>query len=142
MPPATFTSHPAMLQPLTLYRCADGIPRLFTGDSKTSPHGHGRNPLYCWEINPVTFEATHCRMIFDCVESGTLPNATIPRAEMCKLLPHMGGRQQYVTWRVRTKNVAHQYGSLEPVTPAMKEAHGLHYGIITYDQDYPATWEF
>jgi hypothetical protein len=142
MPAATFTTRPVINQPLTLSRCADGVARLFTGDSATSPYGQGRNPLYCWEIDPLSFEARNCRMIFDCVGSGTLPNATIPRAEMCKLLPHMGGREQYVVWRVRTKNVGVQYGSLTPLTPEMKEVHGLYYAVITYDREYRGTWEF
>lgn len=142
LPPATLTTQPVIQQPLTLYRCADGVPRLFTGDLATSPYGHGRNPLYGWEIDPASFEARNTRLIFDCVASGTLPNATMPRAEMCKLLPHMGGRSQYLVWRVRTKNVGHSYGSLCPVTPEMKEAHGLYYAVITYDRDYPAAWAF
>lgn len=142
MPPATFTTRPVIQQPLTLYTCADGVPRLFTGDTAVSPYGWGRNPLYSIEINPRTFEAGEYRMIFDCVASRTLPSATIPRAEMCKLLPHMGGRRQYVVWRVRTKNVGHAYGSLPAVTPEMKEAHGLYYAVITYDREYAGAWSF
>lgn len=142
MPPVTYTTRPVIQQPLTLYRCADGTPRLFTGDCATSPYGHGRNPLYCWEIDPLSFEARNGRMLFDCVASGTLPNSTIPRAEMCKLLPHMGGRSQYLVWRVRTKNVGHPYGTLCPVTPEMKDAHGLYYAVITYDRDVPGAWQF
>lgn len=142
LPPATFTTRPVISQPLCLYRCADGVPRLFTGDSALSPYGHGRNPLYCWDIDPVSFAAGECRMVFDCVASGTLPNATIPRAEMCKLLPHMGGREQVLVWRVRTKNVGHAYGSLPPVTDEWKQAHGLHWAVITYDREYPGMWSF
>ena len=47
-----------------------------------------------------------------------------------------------MVWRVRTKNVGHQYGSLEPLTPEMKAAHGLYYAVITYDRDYRGAWEF
>jgi hypothetical protein len=43
---------------------------------------------------------------------------------------------------VRTKNIGEQYGSLEPVTDEMKEAHGIYYAEIVYDKDYAAAWDF
>ena len=61
---------------------------------------------------------------------------------MCKLLPHMGGRRQYVLWRVRAKNVARAYDPLPPITDRQKAACGLHYGVITYTRDLPAVWKF
>jgi len=142
MPSPVFTTRPRIDQPMCAYRCADGVVRLFTGDADTSPYGWGRNPLYCWDVDPFTFEPRHGRMIFDCVASGTLPSATIPRAEMCKLLPHMGGRRQFLVWRVRTKNVGHHYGSLPPVNEEMKRAHGLYYAVLRYTHDCPAAWEY
>jgi hypothetical protein len=142
MPPARFGARPAIQQQLTLYTCADGVVRLFTGDVGTSPYGHGRNPLYCWDVDPATGGVSGCRTVFDCVAGGVLPNTAMPRAEMCKLLPHMGGRQQYLLWRVRSKNVGHPYGGLPPVTPEMKAAHGLYGAMITYDRDCAAAWVF
>ena len=41
--------------------------------------------------------------------TGTLPRETDPVADMGKLLPHAGGRVQWVVWRVRTRNVHHTY---------------------------------
>lgn len=129
---------PAVNCPLSMYRCADGAIRLLTGEVATSPYGHGRNPLYLWDVDAESLEPANPRVVFDCIAAGTLPRETGPRAEMCKLLPHTGGRRQYLIWRVRTKNVGHQYGGLPPVTEEQKERHGLYYAMIEYDRDYPA----
>lgn len=142
VPAPTFTSAPAVNAPVTFYRCADGVLRIFTGDVATSPYGTGRNPLYCWEIDPDAFGASTPIEIFDCIASGTLPEETVPRAEMCKLLPHGGGPRQWLLWRVRTKNVSHQYGSLPPVTPEWKAKHGLYSAALVYADAAPAAWEF
>jgi hypothetical protein len=98
--------------------------------------------LYCWDVDPQTLEIGKPTEIFDCVRTGTLPAETIPRAEMCKLLPYDGGGKQVLVWRVRTKNVAVPYGSLPPVTEEMKRAHGLYHAVVHYDRDYPGPWGF
>lgn len=142
MPPAVFTTYPAINAPVTMFRCADGVIRILTGDVGTSPYGHGRCPLYCWDVSPTTFEATNPQVVFDPIAAGVLPRETGPRAEMAKVLPHLGGRRQTVVWRVRTKNVGHQYGSLPPVTEEWKQKHGLYYAEIEYGRECPPAWEF
>ena len=140
-PAASFTRQPASQAPLCLFTAADGAARLFTGDPTISPYGQSRNPLYTWEINPRTFAAGEPRMVFDVAAAGLLPQETVPRAEMCKLLPHAGGSSQYLVWRVRAMNVAHVYHDLPPVTPAWKEPHGIYYATLNYDAEYPGRWD-
>jgi hypothetical protein len=142
LPSPTLSTSPAINAPICVYACPDGVVRLFTGDKDLSPYGNGRNPLYCWDVNPQTLEIDNPTEIFDCVRTGTLPQETIPRAEMCKLLPYDGGGKQVLVWRVRTKNVGVPYGSLPPVTEKMKRAHGLYYAVVHYDRDYPGPWKF
>ncbi|MHC4874005.1 MAG: hypothetical protein ACYTFY_19320 [Planctomycetota bacterium] len=134
LPSVVYTTDTECCQPVSLYTCADGKLRLFTGNRPVSPYSHARNPLYAIDIDPLTFKAGDSHQIFDCVKNKVLPNSTIPRAEMAKLLPHPGGNRQTVIWRVRTKNIGEQYGSLEPVTDEMKEAHGIYYAEIVYDK--------
>jgi len=142
MPEVTFTSDPSVHQPLALYTCADGVPRLLTGDAARSPYGHQRNPLYAFTIDPDTFGVIRADEVFDCVKSNTLPNETIPRGEMAKVLPHAGGDRQFVVWRVRTKNIGHPYSGLPPVTDGWKAAHGLYHAEIVYEREYPPAWEY
>jgi hypothetical protein len=140
--PAPQFRRPAIDCPVSMYRCADGTMRLLTGERATSPYGHGRNPLYLWDVNPDTLTPANPRVVFDCVATGTLPIESMPRAEMGKLLPHMGGRRQTILWRVRTKNIGRPYGSLPPVTPEWKEKHGIYCAEVIYDAEQPASWEF
>ncbi len=138
----SWSSNPPCAAPSTQYRCADGILRLFTGDPKASPYGHTRNPLYCWDIDPQNAEGSNRREIFDNVNCGVLPEETVPRADMCKLLPYADGREQYVVWRVRTMNVSHVHHGLPPVTENWKERHGIYYAVIRYSEEPEKTWHF
>jgi hypothetical protein len=140
--PPCFTARPAINSPIGLYGCADGVLRLVTGEPATSPYGHGRCPLYVWPVNPEAFAVGDPIVVADPIAEGILPRETMPRAEMGKILPHMGGREQTVIWRVRTKNVDRPYGNLPPVTPAWKEQHGIYRGTLVYPEDQPAAWEF
>jgi hypothetical protein len=137
-----FTTDPAINSPVAMYACPDGALRILTGSVATSPYGHGRCPLYIWEIDPQTFRSGKPVLVFDPIAEGILPRETGPRAEMCKLLTHMGGREQTLVWRVRTKNVGRQYGSLPPVTPEWKEQHGLYHASLVYGEDNPGEWQF
>jgi len=133
---------PAINCPVSMYRCADGVIRLLTGERATSPYGHGRNPLYLWDVDPDTLDPANPRVIFDNIAAGKLPREVGPRAEMGKILPHMGGRRQTIVWRVRAKSVMYSYGSLPPITDELKPPHGLYYAEVEYDADCPAAWEF
>ena len=141
-PAVTFTDRPNVNCPIAVYACADGALRLLTGDLDASPYGHGRCPLYAWDVDADTFAVGEPTVICDPIAEGILPRETGPRAEMCKLLPHMGGREQTLLWRIRTKNVGRPYGDLPPVTPEWKEKHGIYRGTLVYSEDQPAMWPF
>ena len=154
LPAPVFCHDPATSSPRTLYTFADGGLRMFTGDQEISPYKLGRNPLYCWDMDRDHFTSASPRVVFDAVDRGLLPAETAPTVDMCKLLPHTGGREQFILWRVRTRNVMHKYTDLEegrkvasaygfpPIREEWKEPHGIYYGIIKYDRDYPGAWEF
>ena len=84
--------------------------------------------------------------------TGTLPRETDPVADMGKLLPHAGGRVQWVVWRVRTRNVHHTYADpaegarvasaygFPPLRDEWKAPQGIYYGRITYQGDLPGLW--
>jgi len=116
--------------------------RILAGEVATSPYGHGRCPLYAWEVDPETFAVSEPQVIHDPIAEGLLPRETGPRAEMCKVLPHMGGVAQHLLWRVRTKNVGMPYGNLPPVAEEWKEAHGIYHGAFVYAEAAPSAWTF
>ena len=129
--------------PITFYNCPDGVARLFTGDLEASPYSNARNPLYCWKAGLDSFNLTECREIFDCIGKGLLPVESSPKSEMCKLLAHGGGREQYLLWRVRAMNIGIAgYHGLPAITEEMKESHGIYYGCIRYTEDLPGAWTF
>ena len=154
MPEPVWSSEPATTSPRTLYTCPDGVLRLFAGDPVISPYKLGRNPLYCWDVDPYAFLPSGRRTIFDAVARGILPAETCPTVDMCKLLPHTGGREQWLLWRVRTRNVMHGYKDLEegakvasayglpPIREEWKKPHGIYCGVIRYTHDLPGMWEY
>ncbi len=137
-----FVPQPTLAAPLTMYACPDGRLRLFTGDPKLSPTGNARDPLYGWEVNPDGFSLSNRIEILDSVRSGLLEAAWVPRLDMGKLLPHMGGRTQVFLHRVRVKGVLHAYGSLPPITEEQKSKCGIYAARLTYAEDYPPAWTF
>ena len=52
-----------------------------------------------------------------------------PACDFGKLLAHTGGREQYVVHRLH-------------LLPDEMEHEGVYYEKITYDQEYPAAWDF
>ena len=149
-----FTTNPATPSPRTLYACADGVLRYFGGDPIFSPYGFGRNPLYCWDIDSDSLAPTSRKIVFDAITAGVLPEETIPTIDMCKLLPHGGGREQFFLHRVRTRNVSHTYTNLEEgakvakayalpsIRDEWKEGQGIYYGVIRYPDEMEAAWEY
>jgi hypothetical protein len=142
MPAPVFLPQPVLAAPLTMYSCPDGRLRLFTGDPKVSPTRNARDPLYGWEVDPEDFSVSNRIEILDSVKTGLLDLACVPRLDMGKLLPHMGGPTQFFTHRIRVKNVLHPYGSLPPITAEQKDKCGIYAARLTYSQDYPPAWHF
>ena len=120
--------------------CPDGELRIFTGEPTVSPYHNARDPLYAWRVDPGDFSVSDRRVVYDSVAAGMLKVDCVPRLDMCKLVPHSGGRTQTVLFRIRVKNVNHQYGSLPPITPELKAKCAVYRAEITYSEDIPATW--
>jgi len=138
-PAAVYPTEPAMYaSPVTAYRCADGIVRLFGGDQTLCAPPRGcRHPLRCWDINPDNgFSATNHRVIFDAFKAGlhlqprsaTEPEKT-PAASKARVITHAGGNEQYILYLV----------TLRP--EEMAEA-GLYCDKLIYDREYPGRWTF
>jgi len=138
--------------PISVFRCADGGLRLFTGDKNVSPHANGRNPLYCWEINPDNgFRASRRRVVLDTLEAG-LPFPIIheqqcsPIVDYAKVFPHAGGDAQIVACRVRTNGLLacdpDYYTRLHRPTAAEIDASAVYYFRLRYDAEHPAQWRF
>lgn len=148
-PPLVRPKAPATTTPRTAYVWADGVLRLFTGELGISPYQNPRNPLYCWDIDPdAGFTASSRRVIFDSVKAGLpiRPEAR-PMIDMCKLLPHAGGRTQWIVHRVHIAAVNHARESssgivrhIPPATAVEKGACAIAYAKVTYTADFPSRW--
>jgi hypothetical protein len=150
MPRLQFTTKPAGSAPRTLFRCADGVLRLFSGDSFGSPTQNARDPLYCWDVDPDdSFALSNRRLIFDSA-GAKLPirPAAVPKIDMCKVLPPQG-RTQLLVFRVSVRSYNHPYvgGSGKPngipvIDQEEKACCGLYCARITYGEVVPSPWEF
>ena len=149
-PQAVFPDSPKISVPLTAYTWEDGALRLFSGDASVSPYKNGRDPLYCWDIDPDRgFAPSNRRVIFDTFEAKLPMRAEAgPKVDMCKLLPGQG-KTQIIAYRVSIRAFNHPYvGSAGvissiPLTNAEeKAACAIYYSKVTYAEALPAAWEF
>jgi hypothetical protein len=143
LPSPTFTVTPDADTPITAFTGADGVLRLFANDERNRlPNRGGRNPLYAWDVNPDTWELTGQRVVFDTFTFGLpIRPECDPGVDMCKLLPHSGGREQLLVYRVRTRALTIPY--LEGVVTPQEVVHlGVYHTRITYTEDYPPRWQF
>ena len=120
--------------PRISFVCADGILRLFCND--TNPYGDSRNPLYCFDVDPITFKYSNRQVVLD-TRKEHLPFHT-PFIDHAMLYPHPGGRKQIISFRAinRTQTTG---GS---TTPDELEKSGIHYSELIYDKEYPNPWRF
>lgn len=128
---------------MTLYRCADGVLRLFSGDVANSPYKQRRDPLYCWDVNPEDFSVSNRCVIFDSVKAGVFPDDPALARSTCfaAVAPHAGGNVQYVMHRVMCfRYLPGVHG--EPITEEQLEVHGIYHTAIRYREEPPATWRF
>lgn len=149
--PAVYPAEPGVRSPVSLYNCPDGVVRYFAGEGSVTPYKNERDPLYCWNIDPSNgFSCSHRRIIYDTVEAGLpIRKEAMPKVDMCKLLPHCGGKVQYLLHRISVTSMFHEHVHKEPVPwifPPINEEEknccGIYYAKITYKEDYPAPWEF
>ena len=101
-----------------------------------------------WEIDPANgCRAVDRRIVFDTFEAGVRIAADHgPLVDMAKLLPHTGGRTQYLVHRVRSVGMrfeeADYGGKLKLLTNDDFHATAIYYAKVHYDQSYPGTWQF
>ena len=113
--------------PRTLYVCADGVLRLFSGEGISSPYRDYRNPLFCWDVHPNdNFRMSNRRVVFDAVKAGFSTDAKL-MVGMCKLLPPCGNRQLLVH-RVAPRVYR------PTLTPEGFADCGIYHAWLTYDQ--------
>ncbi|OGG46161.1 MAG: hypothetical protein A3F84_26135 [Candidatus Handelsmanbacteria bacterium RIFCSPLOWO2_12_FULL_64_10] len=146
-PEVVYPAEPTTNAPLTIYHYADGVVRLLTGDRNVSPYDNGRNPLYCWEIDPDReFGASNRRVAFDTYAAGVpIPTEHHPLVDMAKLLPHSGGNTQIIAHRVRTCALLAndpEYGRLRRLMPGDFDATAIYWARIHYSEEFPGQWEF
>jgi hypothetical protein len=121
--------------PRISFVCADGILRVFCND--TNPYGvHSRNPLYCFDVDPITFEYSNRRVVLD-ARKEEFPFRT-PFIDHAMIYPHPGGRKQIISFRAINRSQT-TGGS---TTPDELERSGIHYSELIYDKEYPNPWEF
>ena len=142
--PSARPTSPVNSSPLTAYTYADGVLRVLTGDNTISPYGLNRNPLYLWDIDPEHgFAAAKRRAVFDIVAARLpIPVESRPTCDMAKLLPHAGGKEQIIVYRVRsgTNNDPSHTGAV--ITPPEKETAGIYYAAVQYAEAHPGVWQF
>ncbi len=137
--------------PRTTFVFPDGMVRVMTTDQINSPYQNvylRRIPLHIMDIDPDhNFVVTKTDVVFDSVKEGlplSIENA--PTMHFCRLLPHTGGNTGHLTYFVRPRAIkgqAYTAGIFKGVVkPEEIQASGVYYSRITYDQDYPATWQF
>jgi hypothetical protein len=141
LPKPLFPGAPRSNAPTGVFRCPDGVIRIFTGDASISPYRNARDPLYCWDVDvDNAFAITNRRVVFDVTKADLFVRPdTSPRIDMPNLLTHAGGREQYISFRVRLRR------SQAPVTrinDEEKRRSALHHARILYDEDHPPAWQF
>ncbi len=144
--PPVYPGDPLCNAPLTVFRSADGVVRLFTGDPKNSPNRNARDPLYCWNVSTtgeIRCEAR--RTIFDSVAAGLpIRREVVPKLDFCELFPHLG-RTQLISFGLSTRAYNHPYENRTDI-PALnadeKRFAGVYYARITYRRAPPPRWHF
>jgi len=122
------------------YRCADGALRIFLNQQEISPYGHKRNPLYAFEVDPVTFEYSGPKIVLDTVAEG-VPFHN-PFADMSKLCPNQGNRQLLVIRTIDARMTTGPHSKARMYTDAAYDAAGIHYAELIYGGDVADQWTF
>jgi len=133
---------------MTAYTAADGVLRLLSGDQTVSPHKAGRDPLYCWDIDPDRgFAATHRRTVFDTTDAAVpISREHGPKVDFGRLMPHVGGDTQVITHRVISCGFAlpdvDLGGKPHPLPQQEFEAAGVYHAHLRYNESLPGAWSF
>lgn len=141
LPKPFFPGSPKSNAPTGVFRCPDGVVRIFTGDRTASPYGNERDPLYCWDVDlDDGFKVATCRVVFDATKAGMpVREESGTRVDMPNLFPHAGGKEQWLVYRARVRRRKH------PTTRLVEEEKrrsGLYCGRLVFDSELPPAWQF
>ncbi len=115
--------------PRIAFVCADGVLRLFSNDTGW------RNPIYSFDVDPITFEYSNKRVVLDATT--VLPFRT-PTIDHAMIFPHSCGNRQIISFRAI--NRSQTTGGFTEDDELM--ASGIHYSELIYDKAYPNPWGF
>jgi hypothetical protein len=141
LPKPFFPGEPRSNAPTGVFQCADGVVRIFTGDPTLSPYANERDPLFCWDVDlNDNSRLSNRRVVFDAVAAGLpVQGDTGTRIDMPNLIPHAGGAEQLLLFRVRLRR------SREPFTrivPEEKHRSALYHAKLAFDKACPPAWRF
>jgi hypothetical protein len=143
--PPTLTPEPVLSAPHTTFRCADGVIRLFAGDSGASPQRFDRDPLYVWDVSHRDrLSVTNRRVVFDSIEQKlAMRRAVRPRIDFCELFP-LHRQVQIAAYSVtpRAYNFPYEGMAIPAVTDEDRAASGLYFSRIRYAAEVPLAWKF
>lgn len=141
-----YSEEPTVSAPLTAFRCADGVVRLFTGDKAASEQKYDRDPLYCFDVTIAPeFSVANRRVIFDS-RAARLPIRPEARSKVdfCKLFP-LNGNKQLLVFSVCTRAYNFPYEGRKDIPELKqeeKDAAGIYYATLTYSTPVAPTWTF
>lgn len=141
--PKITISHERNTVPLCVFRCADGVVRRTGGSVDTSPHGQfGRDPVYLIDVDADNgFAESNHRVIFD-ARGAHVPIPTGPLVDFAKVLPHLGGREQLILFRLRSAALNDPANPRIRVNEVEFDVSGIYAAKIYYREAHSPTWTF
>lgn len=130
-PPVLMPSPGAPHANRSAYICGDGVLRIFGGNIATSPFKWSRDPQYCWDVDPNTFELSNCKTLLSSDDIGINSRSTKFRSFLSPVFQN----KQIVTITVSREI------SGRPTDDEL-EKFGVHYWYVTYDRDVKDPWSF
>jgi hypothetical protein len=144
--PPVFGPEPKLSAPHTMFRCADGVLRLFAGDAAASPQKYDRDPMYMWDVTPAKtgVKLSNRQMVFDSeTQKLAIRRVVRPRIDFALLFPpHNGEQLAAFSVTPRGYNFPYEGTNIPPLTAADKKASGLYFVRLRYAQDVPPAWCF
>lgn len=131
--------------PRTSFVCRDGVLRLFGHDDNNPYHaatGDYRNPLYCWDVDPETFQYANRQAVIDSRREGLAFDS--PMMDHALLFPAQGNRQ-LIACRGITNQQTHYMEpgpNRPPLSPLEHSQSGSHYAELIYDKNCQHQWDF
>jgi hypothetical protein len=124
--------------PRTAFVCADGVLRMFSNDEPDRKKLISRCPLYCWDVDPDTFEYSNRQMIFD-ARQHELP-FQYPYIDMPKLSTP-NGTTQFLLYRTISRGQTSVFSN-DSIGQAQHDAAGIYYSKLHYDRLAVDTFQF